>query len=32
MQQAEEEAMSMLQIEDNGERRKALNQLKASNP
>lgn len=32
MQQAEEEAMALLQIEDNGERRKALNQLKASNP
>lgn len=32
MQQAEEEAMALLQIEDNGERRKALNQLKATNP
>ena len=32
MQQAEEQAMQLLQIEDNGERRKALNQLRGSNP
>lgn len=32
MQQAEEQAMQLLQIEDDGERRKALNQLRGSNP
>lgn len=31
-QQAEEQAQQMLQIQDNGERRKALMQIKASNP
>lgn len=32
MQQAEEQAMQLLQIEDDGERRKALNQIRGSNP
>ena len=32
MQQAEEQAMQLLQIEDNGERRKALNQIRGTNP
>lgn len=32
MQQAEEQAMQLLQIEDNGERSKALRQIQASNP
>lgn len=32
MQQAEEQAMQLLQIEDDGERRKALNQIRGTNP
>ena len=32
MQQAEEQAMQLLQIEDNGERRRAMNDLRATNP
>lgn len=32
MQQAEEQALQLLQIEDNGERRKALNDLRVTNP
>lgn len=32
MQQAEEEAMKLLQIEDDGERRKVMNQIRGSNP